>query len=127
LYKITQVLLVLLLASRGKRSSFVRLQLFNWVLKEEDRRRKLTLAAVNKEIEFPAWGLDPTLDTALALARANGLVKTTAKVVELTQTGKGYCEHVLRERLYEEDEAYLRSLGISITETMVEAIVNRWA
>ena len=127
LYKITQVLLILLLASRGKKSSFVRLQLFNWALKDEARRNKLALASVNKEIEFPAWGLDPTLDTALALAKADALVATTAKVVELTKSGREFCERVLQEHLYEEDAAYLRNLGTSITETMVDAIVNRWA
>jgi hypothetical protein len=126
LYKITQLLLVLLLASRGKKSSRVRLQLFNWVLKDTDRRNKLVQASQSQEIDFPAWGLDPTLDTALSLAQAGGLVETTAKTVALSEMGKTFCESVLRENLYNDDVDYLRSLGITITEKMVDTIVDRW-
>ena len=126
LYKITQLLLVLMLASHGKKSSVVRLQLFNWILKDDSRRAKLTQASVTKTLQFPAWGLDPTLDTALAFAKADGLVENTSTGVKLTAHGQGFCTRALKAGLFEEDEAYLKKIGLAITEKMVGAIVERW-
>jgi hypothetical protein len=126
LYKITQLLLILLLASHGKKSSMARLQMFNWALKDEARRAKLALAAESGELEFPAWGFDPVLDRALSLARADGLVEPTTTGVKLTGEGARFCDSVIEEQLYSEDQALLRKLRTSITEKMVQAIVNQW-
>lgn len=126
LFKITQLLLVLLLASRGRKSSLVRLQLFNWVLKEDARREKLVRAAKSQEIDFPAWGIDPTVQTAMTLAAADGLIIATAKTVTLTEKGSNLCERALKEQLYDDDVSYLRALKTSITETMVGKIVEKW-
>ena len=126
LFKITQLLLVLLLASRGRKSSLVRLQLFNWVLKEDARREKLVRAAKSQEIDFPAWGLDPTVQTAMTLAAADGLITANSKTVTLTDKGSTFCQRALEEQLCDDDAAYLRSLKTSITEKMVENIVEKW-
>lgn len=126
LFKITQLLLVLLLASRGRKSSLVRLQLFNWVLKDDARREKLIRAAKSQEIDFPAWGLDPTVQTAMSLAAADGLIDATAKAVVLTDKGSSFCQRALDEQLYDDDAAFLRGLKTSITEKMVDSIVEKW-
>ncbi|VVE55517.1 hypothetical protein PCA20602_05025 [Pandoraea capi] len=126
LFKITQLLLVLLLASRGRKSSLVRLQLFNWVLKEDVRREKLVRAAKSQEIDFPAWGLDPAVQKAMTLAAADGLITASAKMVALTNKGSAFCERALEEQLYDDDAAYLRGLKTSITEKMVDNIVEKW-
>lgn len=126
LYKITQLLLVLMLASHGKKSSAVRLHLFNWILKDGARRTKLTHASVTKSLQFPAWGLDPALDTALAFAKADGLIESTSTGVKLTANGQEFCTRVLKAGLFEEDEAYLKKIGLTITEKMVGTIVERW-
>ncbi|MFM0265079.1 hypothetical protein [Paraburkholderia sediminicola] len=125
-YKITQLLLVLLLASHGKKSSMVRLQMFNWALKDDARRQKLALASETGELDFPAWGFDPVLDRALSLARADGLVEPTSSGVKLTSEGARFCDTVIKEDLYSEDQALLRKLKTSVTENMVKEIVNRW-
>ncbi|WP_353189886.1 hypothetical protein [Pandoraea pnomenusa] len=126
LFKITQLLLVLLLASRGRKSSLVRLQLFNWVLKDDARREKLVSAAKSQEIDFPAWGLDPAVQKAMTLAAADGLIVATAKSVALTRKGSDLCELALTEKLYDADASYLRGLRTSITEKMVDNIVEKW-
>lgn len=104
----------------------VRLQLFNWVLKDEKRRAKLTNAPKTGEIDFMAWGFDPALDTALSLANAEGLIESTSTGVKLTHRGVDFCGSVIKEDLYAEDRAFLESLRTSITEKMVQAIVNKW-
>jgi hypothetical protein len=126
LYKITQLLLVLMFASHGKKSTVVRLQLFNWILKDSARRTKLSQASVTKSLQFPAWGLDPTLDTALTLAKADGLIESSSTGVKLTVHGQGFCTRALKAGLFEEDEQYLKKIGLSITEKMVTTIVERW-
>jgi len=126
LFKITQILLVLLLASHGKKSSLVRLQLLNWVLKDESRRARLLDASTSKVLQLPAWGLDPALDTALSKAQAEGLVDRTKVGIKLSESGRKFCMCALQAGLFEDDAAYLRKLGTAITETMVGAIVERW-
>lgn len=126
LYKITQILLVLSLASHGKKSSLVRLQLFNWVLKDEKRRKRLIRASQDARIYFPAWGLDPTVDTALALAKADELIDETTTGVKLSLLGQDYCASVIKEGLFAEDREFLQQIGNSISEGMVADIVKRW-
>lgn len=126
LYKIVQILLVLYLASYGKKSSMVRLQMFNWALKSSARRDKLAAAAQSGELDFPAWGFDPALDTAIALAKADGLLETTTTGVKLTERGAQFCASAAREGVYDDERALLSKLKTSITEKMVQTIVNRW-
>ncbi|OBR53108.1 hypothetical protein [Paraburkholderia tropica] len=126
LYKIVQVLLVLHLASYGKKSSMVRLQMFNWALKSNARRDKLAVAAQTGELDFPAWGFDPALDTAVALGKADGLLEATTTGVKLTEKGAQLCISATEEELYDDDRALLSKLKTSITEKMVQTIVNRW-
>ncbi|QUN44445.1 hypothetical protein KEH56_35245 [Burkholderia cenocepacia] len=97
LYKIVQVLLVLYLASNGKKSSMVRLQMFNWALKSSARRDKLAAAAQSGALDFPAWGFDPALDAAVALAKADGLLEATTTGVKLTEKGAQFCALATRE------------------------------
>ncbi|WP_288408871.1 hypothetical protein [uncultured Herbaspirillum sp.] len=126
LYKITQVLLVLNLASRGKQSSLIRLQLFNWVLKDSERQQKLLTASKEHQISFPAWGVDPVLNKALAFAKADGLILPVAQGFKLSLLGQQFCARVIKNGLFEEDRAFLETIGISVTQKMVDEIVNRW-
>lgn len=126
MYKITQILLVLHLASRAKQSSLIRLQLFNWVLKDPERQRRLLAASQDNQISFPAWGVDPALNKALAFAKADGLIEPVAQGFKLSMLGQQFCARVIKEGLFEEDRSFLDTIGISVTQKMVDAIVNRW-
>ena len=48
----------------------VRLQLFNWVLKDKKRRVMLKTSVESNNIDISVWGLDPTLNIALQFALA---------------------------------------------------------
>lgn len=126
LYKITQLLLVLSLASHGKKSSLIRLQLFNWALKEDERRQKLLQASEDRLINFPAWGVDPTLNAAIALAKADELIEATSTGYRITLLGQKFCALVLAEGLFDEDLQFLKQIRNSITEKMVDEIVDKW-
>ncbi|QND82238.1 Uncharacterized protein ChrSV_0009 [Chromobacterium vaccinii] len=44
----------------------------------------------------------------------------------MTAHGQEFCTRVLKAGLFEEDEAYLKKIGLTITEKMVGTIVERW-
>ncbi|MFY1876580.1 hypothetical protein [Achromobacter xylosoxidans] len=126
LFKVTQVLLVLFLASRARKSSILRLQLFNWVLKDDARKIKLSRVAVTQDAMFPAWGLDPTLDAAVSFAKGEGLIESSGNGVKLTQPGAEFCSVAMKHNLFDQDVDFLNNIGISITEKLVEKMVGEW-
>lgn len=126
LFKVTQILLVLFLASRAKKTSILRLQLFNWVLKDDARRIKLSRVAATKDAMFPAWGLDPALDAAVSFAKGEGLIEPSGTGIKLTQSGEEFCAVTMKHKIFEQDIEFLQSIGMSITETIVEKMVGEW-
>ena len=62
MYKICLVLLILHECSSGGKSSLIRLHLFNWAFKKEERLRVLIESAKQKTLLCNVWGIDPTLD-----------------------------------------------------------------
>lgn len=126
LYKIARLLLVLHLSSRGGRSSIIRLQLFNWVLKE-DARQELLLKAVDKgSLELSVWGLDPSLNSAIQFSLAEKLVERCSSGIVLTELGKNYANELIDKEILKEDIIFLKEIGKEITETMVSQISDSW-
>jgi hypothetical protein len=127
LYKICQVLLVLHLASRGSKSSLLRLHLFNWALKRRDRSQQLTVAADAKVLNVTAWGFDPALAIALRYAIAEELIRTVPTGYELTDAGKLFAGEVAKDQtILGADKALLLAVGKNITETMVDSVAKGW-
>lgn len=127
LYKISQVLLTLSLACRSNRSSLLRLHLFNWALKSEERRQQLVVASRTKRLDLVTWGFDPMLANALAYAKASGLVVASAKGYELTDDGELFARDLISDNevlVVEKD--VLKEVGRSITEAMVEDASKEW-
>lgn len=126
IYKITQLLLVLNLSSRGKKSSLIRLHLFSWVLKDE-RRKKMLLASANQnQILFGVWGVDPAVNISLQFAEAEGLISKSGLSYKLTQDGAKYVSEIDNEMVFKDDYIFLQTLGSKITEGMVENIIKEW-
>ncbi|ECP3875710.1 hypothetical protein FZQ45_25295, partial [Salmonella enterica] len=74
LFKICQILLILDLASRAKSSSLIRLHLFVWILKD-DQRKEMLLNIVKEKLEIPiVWGIEPSVNFALQFAIAEGFI-----------------------------------------------------
>ena len=126
IYKITQLLLVLHLSSRGKKSSLIRLHLFSWVLKDEIRKKMLLESANQNKILFGVWGVDPAVNISLQYAEAEGLISKSGLSYKLTQDGTKYVSEIDSEMAFKDDYFFLQSIGSKITEGMVENIIREW-
>ncbi|MBO2645901.1 hypothetical protein I6M45_12370 [Shewanella algae] len=126
IYKITQLLLVLYLSSRGKKSSLIRLHLFSWVLKDEIRKKMLLESANQNQILFGVWGVDPAVNISLQYAEAERLISKSGLSYKLTQDGAKYVSEIDSEMAFKDDYFFLQSIGSKITEGMVENIIREW-
>ena len=126
IYKITQLLLVLYLSSRGKKSSLIRLHLFSWVLKDEIRKKMLLESANQNQILFGVWGVDPAVNISLQYAEAEGLISKSGLSYKLTQDGAKYVSEIDSDMAFKDDYFFLQSIGSKITEGMVENIIREW-
>jgi hypothetical protein len=127
LYKISQLLLVLHLASRGGKSSLARLHLFNWALKREDRTLRLVEAVKDKELRVNAWGFDPAVAFALRYAIAESLIETTSTGYQIGSKGTTFIEEVLRDAdVLGAERNFLQKIGKGITEGMVDSVAKGW-
>lgn len=127
LYKITQLLLVLQMSSRGGKSTLPRLHLFNWALKSTDRIQKLVDAAKAKVLNMTAWGFDPALAIAIRFAVAENLVEASSTGYQLTEKGRAYIAEVLKDTdAFAPERKLLMQIGKDITEGMVEKVAKGW-
>lgn len=127
LYKITQLLLVLHMSSRGGKSTLPRLHLFNWALKSTERIQKLVDAAKAKALNMTAWGFDPALAIAIRFAVAEDLVEPTSTGYQLTEKGRLFIAEVLKEAsAFASERKLLTEIGKDITEGMVETVAKEW-
>lgn len=127
IYKISQVLLVLSISSRGGRSRLARLHLFNWALKMEKRCHQLKLASSDGNLRITAWGFDPTLAIAVRYAIAEELICEVAGGYKITEKGELIVREILKDDSLLADEiAMLKDIGKGITEAMVDNVAKGW-
>ncbi|WP_305825806.1 hypothetical protein [Massilia brevitalea] len=126
LYKIAQILLVLHF-SRGKKSSVLRLHLFNWALKSERRIVALREAAARSTLLVPAWGFDPALAIALRYAIAERFIESISNGYQLTNHGSSFIKEALKDaEIFSKERTDLAVIGKGITEAMVDKVVKDW-
>jgi len=126
MFKITQVLLILSLASRGKKSSLIRLHMINWALKDDSRRELLLESANKHEVLFGVWGVDPALNFSLQYALSEELIVRAGLSYKLANKGEHFIKQLSKKNVLEEDYKFLKSLGTRVTEIMVQEIVGAW-
>lgn len=127
LYKISQILLILHLASRGGKSKLTRLHLFNWALKTSERSELLKTAAKTKILRISAWGFDPAFAIALRYAVAEKLVREISTGYELTERGKIFANQIVKEQdIFISEKAVLTATGKNLTEAMVDEVAKNW-
>ena len=127
MYKISQILLVLELSSRGGKSTLPRLQLFNWAMKSRDRQERLATAAKNQSLNVQAWGFDPALSIALRYAVAEMLVNSVPTGYQITDRGKLFVEDIEKDPdLMRQEKEVLKRIGKAVTEGMVDAVAKGW-
>lgn len=125
LWRIGLVLLMLHLASRGKKSGFGRLHVLNWALRSEEGRDAL-LGILNGEL-FPGTAvvrIEPSLNRAVDFAHGEGLVRRVqGDRIELTAKGEAEAKRILEEEdLFVSERSYLTAVGKRLTERLVSEL-----
>lgn len=127
LYKIGQTLLVLHLASHGGKSRLPRLHLFNWAMKDNERKAQLVAAAVERQLNVAAWGFDPALAIAVRFAIAEGLLEETSTGYRITDAGIVLAKELMKEsEVFAPEKTFFKDVGKGITEAMVEKVASGW-
>ncbi|MGN7176535.1 hypothetical protein BK139_23105 [Paenibacillus sp. FSL R5-0490] len=87
LYKISLIILILYLSSNKQTASLLKLQLFNWALKNPKRFNRLD--DIKKGGDFPIIRFDPSLNRALNFAVAEQQLEFNEKNGKFILTNKG--------------------------------------
>lgn len=126
LFKICQILLILDLASRAKSSSLIRLHLFVWILKD-DQRKEMLLNIVKEKLEIPiVWGIEPSVNFALQFAIAEGFIIKSGVSYKLSPIGMHFLKNSNAYDLFSDETIFLNKIGLKITEKMVDTATNLW-
>lgn len=125
-YKIAQVLLVLTYSRSGK-SSLLRIHLFNWALKSQQRMQTLRNAGEDGALLIPTWGFDPALAIALRYALAEKLIFQIPNGYQLSDKGSQFIIDALKdEEIFSQERMDLAVVGKKVTEKMVESVAKGW-
>jgi len=126
LYKLTQILLVLYINSRGGKSSLIRLQLFNWALKDEKRIQIMIESARERSLVVSVWGMDPSMNSAIQFGLAEGMIKKKNNGISITEYGNIYVGTLIKGDEFKEMYSLLIDIGKGITESMVAEASDLW-
>ena len=126
IYKISQILLILKF-SRANKSSLLRLHLFNWIMKSEQRMNFLRETAINGKLSLPTWGFDPALAIALRFALADDLVSQISNGYQLQKKGSNFIDAAMKDaEIFHFERIFLGEIGKVVTEKMVETVAKDW-
>ena len=126
MYRIVQILLILDISSRGKKSSLIRLHLFNWGLNCQENRTALLKFARDMKQGINFWSVDPMLNRAVEFAVADKLIKRENNNYSITDEGKAYITLVKNNEVFDNDISLLKMIGKNITESLVSKQLELW-
>ncbi len=125
LWRIGLLLLMLYVASRGKKSSFGRLHVLNWALRSDEGRDALLGMLEGRLVPGTiVVRIEPSLNRAVDFAHGEGLLKKVGgDRIELTSTGEAEAKRLLKQgELFVSEREYLEQVGKKLTETLVTKI-----
>lgn len=123
LWRIGTLLLILLVASRGGKSSLVRLHVLNWAIRTPQNRQNLKNVILGKiKTEAVLVRIEPSLNRAVDLAQGEGLVcRDASSHICLTPRGKSTAETICGEpSVFAEERTFLMEIGKKVTEKLVQ-------
>lgn len=127
LYKISKILLILSCCCIGKKSSLLKLHLFNWAILDMKRLEMLHLSSIQGSLIIGVWGIDPSLNMAIEFAIAESLIeKLPNGSYKLSKKGEDFLFESDSKLLFEYERPKLLQIGNKITEKMVNAAAKRW-
>ena len=118
-------LLVQLLAncSRGKKSSFVRLQILDWCSRTKTDQTLMTLF-LNNEPSDAAVRLDPATLRAVHYGTALKIFDFDGKTVQLGKAGAELAREIEESGTFEREKAFMESIGKRFLEKQVSQFIG---
>lgn len=128
LWRISIILLILQLASRGGKSSLSKLHVLNWAIRTDENRKELKqVIAGDISPDTIIVRIEPSLNRAIDFARGEGLLEyVTGNRVQLTPQGMIAVNRLLEnENLFLEERLFLEELGKNgLTEKVVDRLFS---
>lgn len=119
MYRISQIVLILYISSTKQTASLLKLQLFNWCLKNEKRYDRLI--NLKKTNVFPIIRFDPFLNRALNYGVAMGVFEfnqNTGKF-SLTKKGEELAVNILSENVFIKEVRFLKDIKKSLSDKYI--------
>jgi hypothetical protein len=126
LWRIGVLLLILLISSRGGRSSFRRLQVLNWaILTRENQRTLIDVIQGKMKPDTVVVRIEPSLNRAVDLALGEGLVSRESNRISLTHLGQKVATILYNEaNIFTEDKIFLDRIGKALKEYLVQQLLS---
>ncbi|WP_158225243.1 hypothetical protein [Rubrivirga sp. SAORIC476] len=127
-WRIAETLLVLRLCSFKSSSSVMKLQLFNWALRNQEVRARVIAAMSGAKPSFggSVLHLDPAVNRAVDFSLATGLtgIGSPGKI-KLLEKGRDLADRVLEDdTLLSAEKAFLTEIGKKISEAKLSSTIN---
>lgn len=125
LWRISILILMLHLASRGGRASLSKLHVLNWAVRSNENRKRL-MDVINK-MRDPGIiyvRIDPSLNRAMDFACGEGLTEyITGSRIRLTPRGSIVAKKILEnEKLFVNEVCFLKEIS---KNSLTERLINR--
>ncbi len=124
MHKIALILLFLKLNCKASTSTILKIQFFNWVLKNKEMRNKLIPQTTDKEAKYllKVLHLDPAVTRAVQYALAEKIISLEKNgKIKLTDLGiKLVDEIIINDDLFIDEKQYLIKLGKTVSDVQIE-------
>lgn len=130
LYKIGLILMILKIASNGKKASLNKLHFLIYALKSSNNRAFIRNAFETDNIlEIVSWGVEPALNKALVFAEADKLIEMKDDRYSLTEKGEMFAKLIETDKeLFREEKEFLLFIGKKkVTEGFITTLTNKIA
>ncbi|MCY8918567.1 hypothetical protein MOE20_19500 [Bacillus atrophaeus] len=124
-YRISRIILILNYSCHNKKSSLLKLQLFNWGLQNENRYE--VLLKLREKNKFPIIRFDPFLNKALCYGVAANLFdynRNTGKF-SLTTFGEEMAEKVIQEDVLNNEKEILKKINKKLSDDYIKKLFQR--
>lgn len=126
LYKIAQILQIILFCGRGGKISLLKLQFFIWASKSE-RNRNEFYKLISGKNDSKIWSLDPTVIRAINFAIGERLCERVNDKIKITHKGETFVKQLGEKNILENQKSFLMNIGKSVSEKEVKTIAKEWA
>ncbi|MGD1837581.1 MAG: hypothetical protein ACPKPY_05935 [Nitrososphaeraceae archaeon] len=106
----------------------MKLHMFSWALKSSKNMEELKSFVVsNHRTRLRFFGIESTLNRALNLAYAEGLIGFSNGIYSLKDKGIQFADELDKdEELFIEEKQYLKFIGKKVPEKIIKELVNVW-